>query len=146
MTGKIYAQDAPQWGTRVSVTRTRMQIMEVLDRFDITDYGIQGGAVFFRLKGQTYRLNPRALPVSTRGQRTKQELEAQAECQAWRIIHDYIVGVTKLAWFIGAESALLQFLVLPSGETLGEIDVPRLLDKALPPPADDGPIVAEIVE
>ena len=142
---RVYAQDAPQWGTKVDVNRTRLQIMETLQDFGVDRYGFDGGALTFEIDGAEYRVTPEPLPVraarsSSSYTRTPEEMEEQAMRQAWRIMYDYVLGITKMAWITGVHRALLQFLVLPGGTTLGEIATEVLTRNVLPAPpapADD---------
>ena len=133
----------------MSVDRSQGQIMALLRRFGVgrIDFDFDAGAVGFVLDGQMYLLRPRPLPVqfSPRAVRSQKELEEQAVMQSWRILHDYIEGVVKYAWFMNARASLLQFLVLPNGQTAGDIDPALLTGNVLPAPAADSqPIDVEV--
>ena len=134
---RAYAQDAPQWYTRVSIRRTRLEIIEALDEFGVSDYGWRNDALTFEIGGNEYRIKPHPLPVRTANPKgpTAAQVE-KAERQAWRIMRDYVIGVIKMAWFVEAEQAFLQFLVLPGGQTLGEIQADVIAGNSLPAPAD----------
>ena len=146
-----FAQDAPQWSTRVKADRSQQGIMKTLRRFGVRRFAMDDDldAIGFDLNGSAYMLRVRALPVR-QPDRVPWErrsegmdlpaytthLEERARAQAWRIYHDYVEGVVKHAWFVSGEAALLPFLLVAPNKTLADVPVPDLSALALPAPKE----------
>ena len=149
MTMPRWAQDAPQWDTRVEVERSQQQIMDALRRFGVERFAIDygEGAIGFTLGGNAYLLKVRPMPFrepeyvpSHRAyqgltlDQYRDLLTARAWRQAWRVYHDYVESVVKYAWFVSGEASLLPYLLVGPNTTLAEVPVRDVAARALPAP------------
>ena len=154
-----YAQDAPYWSTTVPVERSRDAITKLLDKWGCEEYGWmrRDGAdtLVFTVSGQRFRVNAKLLPWKPNYKRAWNEsavaaearMLAKAQQQAWRALYFHLKATLEMAWWEGVESVLLRYLVLPGGQTLGEVPLEALTHNALPKPQDDSDAVeGEVVD